>query len=94
MSWLDRVVMSWVRSIHSSTAFSTPPSAQVVPTFSPPYNPRMDECRQKLLQYLYETYTKARIEQLFNIIIEFPESQPALEDLRRVVNIRKLKTKN
>merc|ERR1719309_1402760 len=56
--------------------------AQVVPTFSPPYNPRMDECRQKLLQYLYETYTKARIEQLFNIIIEFPESQPALEDLR------------
>ena len=53
----------------------------------------MDECRQKLLQYLYETYTKARIEQLFNIIIEFPESQPALEDLRRVVNIRKLKTK-
>ena len=64
-----------------------------MPTFSPPYNPRMDECRQKLLQYLYETYTKARIEQLFNIIIEFPESQPALEDLRRVVNIRKLKTK-
>merc|ERR1719187_2847175 len=83
VSWLDRVVMSWVRSIHSSAAFSTPPSGQpVVPTFSPPNNPRMDECRQKLLQYLYETYTKARIEQLFNIIIEFPESQPALEDLR------------
>merc|ERR1719357_1737200 len=38
--------------------------------------------RQQLLQHLYCTYTKARIEQLFNIIIEFPDSQPALEDLR------------
>jgi hypothetical protein len=38
--------------------------------------------RATLLQYLYETYTRARIEQLFNIIIEFPDSQPALEDLR------------
>merc|ERR1719319_1512141 len=42
----------------------------------------MEEYRAKLLQFMYETYTKARIEQLFNIIIEFPESQPALEDLR------------
>jgi hypothetical protein len=38
--------------------------------------------RATLLKYLYETYTRARIEQLFNIIIEFPDSQPALEDLR------------
>ena len=38
--------------------------------------------RERLLTCLYETYTKTRIEQLFEIIIEFPESQPALEDLR------------
>jgi len=38
--------------------------------------------RDKLRGVLYQTYTKARIEQLFNIIIEFPDSQPALEDLR------------
>jgi hypothetical protein len=38
--------------------------------------------RKKLLEYLYNTYTKARIEQQFNIIIEFSDSQPTLEDLR------------
>ena len=38
--------------------------------------------RKKLLKHIYNTYTKARIEQLFNIIIEFPDSQPALKDLR------------
>ena len=34
--------------------------------------------RKKLLEHLYNT----RIEQLIYIIIEFPDSQPALEDLR------------
>jgi len=38
--------------------------------------------RQQLLHYLFEVYTKVRINQLFNIMIEFPESQPALEDLK------------
>ncbi|XP_040581618.1 anaphase-promoting complex subunit 2 [Lepeophtheirus salmonis] len=37
---------------------------------------------QRLRHYLYEVYTHTRISQLFNIIIEFPESQPALKDLR------------
>ena len=35
-----------------------------------------------LVSCLYKTYTRTRIEQLFEIFIEFPESQPALEDLR------------
>lgn len=30
----------------------------------------------------FSRYTKTRIDQLFNIIIEFPESQPALEDIK------------
>ena len=38
--------------------------------------------RKKLLKHICNTYTKARIEQLFSIIIEFPDSQPALKDLR------------
>ena len=38
--------------------------------------------RQQLCHFLFEIYTKARINQLFNIMIEFPDSQPALEDLK------------
>jgi len=75
--WLDSVVMGWVRSIHSCN-----PSTPAPLTFTSGKTAEMEEYRAKLLQFMYETYTKARIEQLFNIIIEFPESQPALEDLR------------
>ncbi|KAF7402890.1 hypothetical protein HZH66_005157 [Vespula vulgaris] len=38
--------------------------------------------KRKLSHYLYETYTRIRIDQLFNIIIEYPDSQPAIDDLR------------
>ena len=39
--------------------------------------------RKRLLDNLYTSYTRARIEQLFNIMIEWPDSQPALEDIRQ-----------
>ena len=39
--------------------------------------------RKRLLVNLYTSYTRARIEQLFNIMIEWPDSQPALEDIRQ-----------
>jgi len=42
--------------------------------------------RKKLLDNLYQTYTKERIEQMFNIIIEWPDSQAALEDVRVCLN--------
>lgn len=31
---------------------------------------------------MYETFAKTHIDQLFNIIIEFPESEPAILDLK------------
>ncbi|XP_022915785.1 anaphase-promoting complex subunit 2 [Onthophagus taurus] len=36
---------------------------------------------KKLKSVIFEVYTKIRINQLFSIIIEYPESTPALEDL-------------
>jgi len=38
--------------------------------------------RARLELFMYETFTNLRISELFDIIIEFPESQPALLDLK------------
>ena len=32
--------------------------------------------------FLHESVAKARIRRLFDVIVEFPDSKPALEDLR------------
>ncbi|XP_037078099.1 anaphase-promoting complex subunit 2-like [Pollicipes pollicipes] len=42
----------------------------------------LDAARQRAVSYMYEMYARRRIGQLFDIIVDFPDSQPALEDLR------------
>ena len=47
--------------------------------------------RGRLRHFIYETYANVLIEDLFNIVIDFPESEPALKDLRHcleIVNLR------
>lgn len=73
-TWLDNVVMGWLMRIFngkSNSESSTSKTEEAIQKF-----------KQKLAHFLYETYTRTRIEQLFNIIIEYPDSQPAVEDLR------------
>ncbi|KAJ8897014.1 hypothetical protein PR048_002360 [Dryococelus australis] len=68
-SWLNTVMMGWLSRVYCDSDNHV--SSQV-----------MDKFRQKLLHLLYETYTRTLIDQIFNIIIEYPESSPAIEDLR------------
>ena len=73
-NWLDTVVMLWIRLIYSAETVGVACSDQI--------NATLANFRQRLAHFLYETYTRSRIDQLFDIIIEFPESQPAVEDLK------------
>lgn len=74
-NWLDTTVMSWLTRIYCAGS-SKPPSddKHVMSAIS--------KFKQKLCYYLYHSYTKLRIDQLFNIIIEYPDSQPAVDDLK------------
>lgn len=74
-NWLDTTVMSWLTRIYCAGS-SKPPSddKHVMNAIS--------KFKQKLCYYLYHSYTKLRIDQLFNIIIEYPDSQPAVDDLK------------
>ena len=48
--------------------------------------------RKKLVDNLYHTYTKERVEEMYNIIIEWPDSTPALEDIRKCLGRTQLRT--
>lgn len=65
--WLKTVVMGWIKGVYGD---------------DPETKDLIDKCDKKLTHFLYENYTKTRVEELFNIIIEFPDSQPALVDLK------------
>ncbi|VEN58346.1 unnamed protein product [Callosobruchus maculatus] len=66
--WLQNVVLNWLGKIYCYNTF--------------PGDDPMIMFNKKLTNFLYNSYTKIRIDQLFNIIIEYPESLPALGDLR------------
>ncbi|KAL2734441.1 anaphase-promoting complex subunit 2 isoform X2 [Vespula squamosa] len=74
-NWLETVVMNWLIRIYSG-GFSKTVS------LSDDIRDAVIKFKRKLSHYLYESYTRIRIDQLFNIIIEYPDSQPAIDDLR------------
>ncbi|XP_067662241.1 anaphase-promoting complex subunit 2-like [Haliotis asinina] len=67
--WLDSKVLGWLNIIYAGNRTSSGPEC-------------ISAFKGRLLHFLYETYAKALIDQLFNIIIEFPESEPAIMDLK------------
>ncbi|XP_031833211.1 anaphase promoting complex subunit morula isoform X4 [Nomia melanderi] len=74
-NWLETVVMSWLIRVYSG-GFSK------IVSLNDQTRNAINKFKQKLSHFLYETYTRFRIEQLFDIIIEYPDSQPAIDDLR------------
>lgn len=73
--WLDTTVMSWLTRIYCAGSAKPPIN-------DPFIKDTIEKFKQKLNCFLYETYTRIRIDQLFNIIIEYPDSQPAIDDIK------------
>ncbi|XP_038206458.1 anaphase-promoting complex subunit 2 [Zerene cesonia] len=74
-NWLDITVMSWLTRIYCAGSSKPPPDNKNIQN-------AIAKFKQKLSYFLYHTYMKLRIDQLFNIIIEYPDSQPAIEDIK------------
>lgn len=60
--WLETVVMSWLTRIYSGGSSKSP-------ALTTKTREAINKFKYKLSHFLYETYTRTRIEQLFNIII-------------------------
>lgn len=74
-NWLESTLMSWLTRIYCEGSSKPPPDDKNIQN-------AISKFKQKLSYFLYHTYTKLRIDQLFNIIIEYPDSQPAIDDIK------------
>lgn len=85
-SWLDTTVMSWLTKIYCAGSNRPPPlDDQTI-------NEAIEKFKHKLSYYLYETYTRIMIDQIFEIVIEYPDSQPAIEDIKVCLNKTELRS--
>lgn len=67
-TWLDQLVLEWLKHIYANKQTATQHASVIA-------------FRDRLRHYIYETYGKSLIAQFFDIIIDFPDSKPAILDL-------------
>jgi len=72
--WLENKVLSWLEELFQ---LGTGNSKDI---------PMFQAYRDRLHYFLCETFGRTRIRQLFTIIVEFPESEPALIDLSECID--------
>ncbi|GAB0094550.1 Anaphase-promoting complex subunit 2 [Sergentomyia squamirostris] len=73
--WLTAIVINWLIRIYNSGSLKiNEENSKMKATIA--------EFRMKLNFFMHETYANVIIEQFFDIIIDFPESQPAIDDLK------------
>ncbi|KOB76226.1 Anaphase-promoting complex subunit 2 [Operophtera brumata] len=73
--WLETTVVSWLTRIYCAGSSKPPADDTYIQN-------AISKFRQKLSYFMHRSYTMLRIDQLFNIIIEYPDSLPAVEDIR------------
>eukprot|EP00057_Strongylocentrotus_purpuratus_P008203 XP_011662677.1 PREDICTED: anaphase-promoting complex subunit 2 isoform X1 [Strongylocentrotus purpuratus] len=84
-SWLDNKVMGWLHLVFFGKNAERPQS--------PVMSQSLQQWKERLQYYLYQTLAELRIQELFNIIVEFPESMSALNDLKSCLEKTDLRTK-
>ncbi|GFR57765.1 anaphase-promoting complex subunit 2 [Elysia marginata] len=67
-TWLDQLVIEWLKHIYTNKQTATQHASVIA-------------FRDRLRHYIYETFGKSLIVQFFDIIIDFPDSKPAITDL-------------
>eukprot|EP00118_Oscarella_pearsei_P017981 m.181455 g.181455 ORF g.181455 m.181455 type:complete len:97 (+) comp39272_c0_seq18:214-504(+) len=66
ISWIDDVVVSWLHFAFKSNDLLS----------------QMDLWKRQLHHLVYKGFSSMRMSEMFDIIIEYPESEPALHDLK------------
>jgi anaphase-promoting complex subunit 2 len=83
--WLETIIMEWLIRIYNNGSSKIDSSnTKIVDS--------VHYFKLKLKYFLYEKYANKIIDQFFNIIIEFPDSIPAIDDLKLCMEKLDLRT--
>ncbi|EDW61178.1 anaphase-promoting complex subunit 2 isoform X1 [Drosophila virilis] len=74
-TWINDVVMIWLTSIFTEWKSRDDISQEKIPK-------SVQAFKVKLTYFMYETFAQNVISQFFSIIIDYPDSSPAIDDLK------------
>lgn len=89
--WLEKIIIGWIKLIYSSSSQFNVPS-NLANLISDPAKSRqgigarfdqyLTSYKKQLAHFMYTHYAHIRIKRLFDIVIDFPDSKNAVDDLK------------
>lgn len=89
--WLDRIIIGWIRLIYSSSNYKlnvndNSNNSRINNTTGNDAQASFDvyllNYKKQLAHFMYTHYAHTRINRLFDIIVDYPDSKNAIEDLK------------
>ncbi len=81
--WLEKIIIGWIKLIYSSSnQFCASSTVSSPATGSVRFDQYLIGYKKQLAHFMYTHYAHTRIKRLFDIVIDFPDSRNAVEDLR------------
>lgn len=89
--WLEKIIIGWIKLIYSSsTQFTLPsintsslkPTTTVKQCNGSKFDQYLLNYKKQLSHFMYTHYAHIRIKRLFDIVIDFPDSKSAVDDLK------------
>lgn len=101
IKWLERIIIGWIKLIYSSSGQYTAP-ANLSSLITNPVNMKQGigakfdqnliNYKKQLSHFMYSHYAHIRIKRLFDIVIDFPDSKSAVDDLKICLEKTNLRT--
>ncbi|KAK3727174.1 hypothetical protein QZH41_015192, partial [Actinostola sp. cb2023] len=77
LEWMETELLEWLNTIINHQEVTGSPNSLIT----------LQSWKPRLKYFMYKTFTDLRIGELFNIIVEFPESMPAIQDLKECLEL-------
>lgn len=72
---MNKIIIGWIELIYSCSSDTGEQQNQQFASYLTSY-------KKQLAHFMYTHYTHTRIKRLFDIVIDYPDSRPALDDLK------------
>jgi anaphase-promoting complex subunit 2 len=80
--WLQIIIIGWIKLIYSHYDHTGGGGINSINSYPLDFDEYLINYRKQLAHFMYTQYADVRIRRLFDIVIDFPDSKSAIDDLR------------
>ena len=85
LKWLDKIIIGWIKLIYSSSNEYSKmilDETSLSGTINKKFDQHLSNYKKQLSHFMYTHYAHIRIKRLFDIVVDFPDSKNAIDDLK------------